>query len=123
MEINKLQKNNSEEEIFEFEDISLGMDRCFQIEMGEMITKGFVKTGISKNLMVFVRSGDHNPPHFHIISNQRNIDQKFSIESLENISTIKNHKYDAYIKKYFEMKINDLSKIKNKFFELNPLLN
>ena len=51
-----------------------------------------------KNLKVIIYSNDHNPPHFHVISNDYNINAKFLIENEELLSG--------------EMKSKDLKRIK-----------
>lgn len=38
------------------------------------------------DLQVIIYSNDHNPPHFHVISKNRGINAKFTIENCELIS-------------------------------------
>lgn len=33
-----------------------------------------------KNMQIIIYSNDHNPPHFHVISKDKSIDAKFTIE-------------------------------------------
>ena len=107
---------------FEFDEISLKLDCWIQVQAGERITKGFVETGIRKNLRIFVHSDEHNPCHFHIESKQRHFRQKFGVDNLNNNSKTKDHKFDAYIKKFFEKNPKYIEEIKEKFYELNPNL-
>ncbi len=117
-----IQQIMDDKKIFNFDLIAIKLDSHIQIEAREIVTKGFVNTGIKKNFQVFVRSGDHEPCHFHIKSIQRNFEQKFSIGDLKNISTIQDNRFDAYIRKYFINNNKDLLTIQNKFYELNPVL-
>ena len=107
-------------EVVEFEEISRCLDRCLQIENREMVTKGFIPSDIKKSLLIYVHSGDHIPKHFHIKSEQRKFNQKFSIDDMENISKIKDHGFDAYIKKFFKSDNGCLDKIIGEFYRLNP---
>lgn len=38
------------------------------------------------DLKIMLRTKDHPPAHFHVISSQRNIDARFSIETLDVLS-------------------------------------
>jgi len=60
------------------------------------------------DLRIEVYPKDHNPPHFHVISKQRNIDARFDIETLNLINT-----------KRGSIKEKDVKKIQN-FFRTNP---
>lgn len=39
-----------------------------------------------KNLKIIIYSNDHNPPHFHVVSNDYNVNAKFLIENGEFLS-------------------------------------
>jgi len=39
-----------------------------------------------KNLKIIIYSNDHNPPHFHVLSNDYNVNAKFLIENGEYLS-------------------------------------
>jgi len=45
----------------------------------------FIKeyVGRARDLKFHVWPGDHNPPHFHVLSTQRNINAKFHLHTLE----------------------------------------
>lgn len=62
------------------------------------------------DLRIILRTKDHPPPHFHVISLQRNIDARFSIETLEVLS-----------EKHYGRKItsDDIKKIQG-FYRENP---
>jgi hypothetical protein len=62
----------------------------------------------TRDLRIKVYPKDHNPPHFHVISKQRNIDARFDIETLNLINT-----------KRGSIKEKDVKKIQN-FFNTNP---
>lgn len=48
------------------------------------------RVAILKNMKIIIHSKDHNPPHFHVISNDKTIDAKFTIDTCELLSgTIK----------------------------------
>ena len=51
-----------------------------------------------KNLKVIIYSNDHNPPHFHVLSNDYNVNAKFLIKNGEFLSG--------------EISIKDLKRIK-----------
>lgn len=57
-----------------------------------------------KNLKIIIYSNDHNPPHFHVLSNDYNVNAKFLIENGEFLSG--------------EISIKDLKRIKA--FYLSP---
>lgn len=38
------------------------------------------------NMQIVIYSNDHNPPHFHVFSNDKKIDAKFTIERCELLS-------------------------------------
>ena len=65
-----------------------------------IITKAFVAS--VKDLRFILHPKDHNPPHFHVISKQRNIDAKFSIDPIEYLSD-----------KGGSISYDDIKKIKN----------
>lgn len=67
--------------------------------------KGFVER--VKDLKVYVYAGDHEPPHFHVVSTQRKIDAKFHLYSRELIADKSNRITTKDIKKIkalFEVK-------------------
>jgi len=80
----------------------------FNPEVGVYYIKRQVCNIHGTGFRVEVRTSDHNPPHFHIISNQRDINASFSIDTLEVIEKTKG-----------DIKDGDIAKIK-KFFSKNP---
>jgi len=44
------------------------------------------RIGTIRNMEIKIYANDHNPPHFHVISKDRDIDAKFKIENCEYIS-------------------------------------
>jgi hypothetical protein len=38
------------------------------------------------DLEIIIYTNDHNPPHFHVMTKERNVDAKFSIETGEYLS-------------------------------------
>ena len=44
------------------------------------------RIGTIKNLKIIIYSNDHNPPHFHVLSNDYNVNAKFLIENGEFLS-------------------------------------
>jgi hypothetical protein len=54
------------------------------IKLPGLATKERVDTINDLNIMIY--SNDHNPPHFHVKSNDLKIDAKFKIEDCELIS-------------------------------------
>lgn len=95
-------------EIFEkiLEDLLkyyLGLDD-FSLEMHlkepALATKERVET--IEDLQVIIYPNDHNPPHFHVLSKNREIDAKFTIENCElisgNMSSKNLKKIDAFHK-------------------------
>lgn len=69
-------------------------------------TKRFVAS--TGDLQIHIYPNDQFPPHFHVISKQRQIDARFNLKTLEIISN-----------KQGQMSINDQKKIKH-FFVTNP---
>jgi hypothetical protein len=68
------------------------------------ITKAFIDK--YKDLEFHIYPKDHFPPHFHVISKQRNIDARFHIESFELISEKRGKISNSDIKKvksFFKM--------------------
>ena len=110
------------QEVVDFDDIALELNRVIQIEGREIITKGFMQSDIRKSLRIYVKSGDHNPTHFHVESKQRKYDQKFTTDSIINISKYQDNRFDAYIKKFFRDRLDFLKKIEKEFYKLNPEL-
>lgn len=106
----------------EFEEIARCLDRCIQFENKEIMVKGFMPSNIKKSLRIYIHSCDHNPVHFHVESEQRKFDQKFSVGNIENISKIKDHRFDEYIKKFFQSSNGFLEKVVEEFYRLNPEL-
>lgn len=70
-------------------------------------TKGHV--GRIKDLKIYVYPGDHEPPHFHVKSTQRDIDATFHLHSRE-LRTDKTN----------QIKLSDIKKIKA-FFEIEVM--
>ena len=60
------------------------------------------KVGRINDLNVIIYSNDHNPPHFHVISNDKKIDAKFTIENCEKISGELNSKQLRKIRAFYE---------------------
>ena len=54
------------------------------LKNSDLVTKERVTT--IDDLQVKIYPNDHNPPHFHVLSKNREIDAKFSIEKCELIS-------------------------------------
>jgi hypothetical protein len=52
------------------------------------------------DLEILIYSNDHNPPHFHVKSNDLKINAKFTIDSCELISGIANSKQIKRIKAF-----------------------
>lgn len=44
------------------------------------------RIGTIRNMTIIIYSADHNPPHFHVISKDKEVDAKFKIESCDFIS-------------------------------------
>jgi len=55
-----------------------------------------------KDLEVWIYSNDHNPPHFHVKSNDLKIDAKFTIEQFKLISGEISSKHLKRIKAFYE---------------------
>ncbi len=58
-----------------------------------------------KDLIIEIYPNDHYPPHFHVISNQRGINARFSIKTLTLLDEIQGHISSQDLKKiqnYFE---------------------
>lgn len=58
--------------------------------------------GRINDLKVVIYSNDHDPPHFHVISNDHKIDVKFKIENCELISGALDSKSLRRIKAFYE---------------------
>jgi len=61
------------------------------------------------NMRIFIYSNDHNPPHFHVQTNDRTVDAKFKIENCEYMSGRIKQKQ---IKKIFKFYNDEVVKIK-----------
>jgi hypothetical protein len=59
------------------------------------------RIGIVNDLNVIIYSNDHNPPHFHVKSNDLKIDAKFSIEQCDLISGEISSKHLKRIKAFY----------------------
>ena len=59
------------------------------------------KVGIIKDLELHIHSNDHNPPHFHVKTNDLKINAKFTIENCDLISGEINAKYLKRVKAMF----------------------
>ncbi len=57
--------------------------------------------GKVNNIRIFINSNDHNPPHFHVQTNDRSVDAKFKIENCEYISGRINQKHIKKISKFY----------------------
>lgn len=44
------------------------------------------RVGTTHNMTIHIYSNDHNPPHFHVFSKDKEVDAKFTIDSCELIS-------------------------------------
>jgi hypothetical protein len=112
------------EKLYDFEDIAVKLDHLIDIEKDRLIIKALIKSDIKESMRIYVHSGDHNPPHFHINSSQRNIDLKLSTRPFLNISKVGSPggSYERYIHKYFLSHPKELINIEQKFYELNPEL-
>ena len=65
--------------------------------------------GRVENMRIFIYSNDHNPPHFHVQSNDRNVDAKFKIENGEYISgRIEQREIKKVLAFYNDMKVQML---------------
>lgn len=68
-------------------------------------TKGYVER--VRDLKIYVYSGDHPPPHFHVVSTQRDIDATFHLHT-RGLRTDKTNKIKRddikRIKAFFEIK-------------------
>ncbi len=73
---------NDFKEQIQFNEIARKLNREFQIANEEIITKAFIQD-IGKSLRIYIKTGDHNPPHFHVESKQRDIDFRIRIDDLE----------------------------------------
>jgi hypothetical protein len=113
-------KTNDSQSNISLERVSQILDRFLMVENREMMTKGLIQTNIQKGLQIYVRSNDHNPPHFHIESTQRHYHQKFTIEGIDNISTTVDSRFDSYIKKFFRQNSKFKEVIEKEFYRLNP---
>jgi len=55
-----------------------------------------------RNMKIIIYSNDHEPPHFHVVSNDNSIDAKFSIDSGEFISGMIDSKDIKRIKAFYQ---------------------
>lgn len=78
------------------DDISLEK----HIKSANLATKERVDTINDLNILIF--SNDHNPPHFHVKSNDLKIDAKFKIENCDLISGEISSKYLKRIKAFYD---------------------
>lgn len=108
-----------------FEELSLELDRKIICELGQIFQKGLFPTNMNRGIKVFVYSGEHLPIHFHVKSDQRYLNAKFSInpfELLENKTSVSIDRDINFIVRYFEKNEDLLRKIKDRFIQLNPEL-
>jgi hypothetical protein len=63
----------------------------------------FIKERIAtvRNMRLIIYSNDHNPPHFHVKSNDGSIDAKYSLEDCSLISGVIDSKDNKRIKAYY----------------------
>jgi len=61
---------------FDFKNKSLGIHNIQTKE----------RVGTIRNMKILIYSNDHNPPHFHVISNDNSVNAKFTIDSCQLLS-------------------------------------
>lgn len=64
--------------LHEIEDI---LERSLDISSGRPIIKVLIAR--EKDLKIILNTNDHNPPHFHVNSTQRNFSAKFDLYTFE----------------------------------------
>jgi len=103
-------------------------DNQISKENGVYIQKWLIQTNINRWIKIYVYSGEHLPIHFHVKSEQRYLDLKFSINPIEKIRNKSwitwslREKDEKFIKKFFDKNKDLVSEIKEKFIKLNPNL-
>ncbi len=80
----------------------LGLDDgSLAIHLKEANTATKERVDTIDDLQVIIYSNDHNPPHFHVKTKNRNIDAKFTIENCELISGEISSKDQKKIKAFY----------------------
>jgi hypothetical protein len=54
------------------------------LDIHNIQTKERVKT--IRNMKIIIYSNDHNPPHFHVISNDNSVNAKFTLDTCQLLS-------------------------------------
>jgi hypothetical protein len=121
--IENFTKNNSDE----FDDIAAHLEEYFnknniRREDGRIFEiKAFIAR--NKGMEIFINSNDHQPPHFHVTSRQRNFNARFYLETLEfwsnKIGNISRNEIKA-IQDFFKENPQQLQKLKDKYLQLFP---
>lgn len=64
----------------------------------------FIKERVAtvRNMKLIIYSNDHNPPHFHVKSNDGSINAKYSLKDCNFLSGVIGPKDDRRIKAFYE---------------------
>ena len=64
------------------------LELYFNVPIEILLQKNAIKERIEtiRNMQIIIYPNDHNPPHFHVISKDKSIDAKFSLENCELLS-------------------------------------
>jgi hypothetical protein len=115
---------------FSGEDRATRISRDFArfLDLSEVTPNGEVSLRVEKNFIASVDDleihvyRDHNPPHFHVKSKQRNIDAQFTLEGCElwNDPSGKVRSKDVKkIKLYFKENPEDFAYLKEEYNRMN----
>lgn len=91
------------------EILDIILNSYFQDNLGYQ-TKDTI--GRVRNMRIQIYSNDHNPPHFHVISNDNSVNAKFKIEDCEYIGGSITGKQIKLINNFFnDPKVKTLMKM------------
>lgn len=98
----------------ELEILSLLLDKYInQTVVNEGYPVYFIKERLAtiRNMKLIIYSNDHNPPHFHVKSNDGSINAKYALNDCSFLSGVIGSKDERRIKAYYEdLKVKALFK-------------